>query len=245
VGLIFGTFQRQFQIPNIPGKTPSFAVPGIASFESAKLDESQREINDYGVLSYLKSTQDFDFQIAGFSRFSSLRFQPDPIGDIVFGGIAHNAFRRNVASGVQAEGSYRLAADHTLRAGALIIGERSTSETTSVVLPVTGCGGGVLNSDGTCTVIDNGAKTGWTYSIFRQDECRLTPALTLNFGGRFDVANTISNENQILRASTPCGRRRRPRRFMPAMRATSRRRPSSIFRSPPSINSSAPARNRR
>jgi outer membrane receptor protein involved in Fe transport len=115
----------------------------------------------------------------------------------VFNGIAQNAFRRSVASGVQAEGSWRIAADHTLRAGAIITGERSTSATTSVVLPVTSCGGGVLNNDGTCTVIDNGAKTGWTYSVYLQDEWRLTPTLTLNYGGRFDVVNTISNENQI------------------------------------------------
>jgi outer membrane receptor protein involved in Fe transport len=197
LGFILGTFQGQFQIPNIPGKAPSFVVPGVAGFDSATLDESQREINDYAVLSYLKSTQDFDLQIAGFARFSSLRFQPDPIGDLVFNGIAQDAFRRSIASGIQAEGGYRIARDHTLRAGVIVTGERSTSETTSVVLPVTSCGGGATNADGTCTVIDNGAKTGWTYSVYLQDEWRLTPTLTLNYGGRFDLVNTATNENQI------------------------------------------------
>ncbi len=197
VGAILGTFRGQFQIPNIPGKEPSFAVPGVPSFDSAALDENQREINHYGVLSYLKSAKDFDVQLATFARYSSVYFQPDPIGDLVFNGIAENAYRRSVAGGVQAEGRYALAADHTLRAGVIVTGERSTSETTSLVLPVSSCGGGVAGPDGLCTVIDNGAKTGWTYSVYLQDEWRLTPSLTLNYGGRFDAVNTVTNENQL------------------------------------------------
>ncbi|HEX7968659.1 MAG TPA: TonB-dependent receptor, partial [Stellaceae bacterium] len=78
VGVILGTFRGQFQIPNIPGQTPNFAVPGVASINSADLNENQREINHYGVLSYLKSGKDLDFQLATFTRYSSVCFQPDP-----------------------------------------------------------------------------------------------------------------------------------------------------------------------
>jgi outer membrane receptor protein involved in Fe transport len=197
VALILGTFQGAFQIPNIPGEAPAFAVPGVTGFNSADLNETQREINDYALLSYLHATQDFSVQIASFARFSSLDFQPDPVGDLVFNGIAQNALRRSVAAGLQAEGSWRAALDHTLRAGVIITGERSTSETTSLVLPVTSCGAGVLNGNGTCTIVEDGAKTGWTYSVYLQDEWRLTPTLTVNYGGRFDVVNTVTDENQI------------------------------------------------
>ena len=193
LSLILGTFRGQFQIPDIPGKPP----PGGPSFDSATLDENQREISHYGVLSYLRSSQALDFQLSLFSRYSSLTFAPDPVGDLVFNGIAENAFRRSIASGVQAESSYRLAADHTLRSGVILTGERSTSETLSRVLPEPDCSSGVLGGDGVCTIADNGAKTGWTYSVYLQDEWHVTPALTLNYGGRFDVVDTITHENQL------------------------------------------------
>ena len=195
--LIFGTFRGQFEIPNIPGRTPNFSVAGGSGVNSADLNENQREISHYAIASYLKTSADFDIQVSAFSRYSSVAFEPDPVGDLVFNGIAQNAYRRSIATGLQAESSYRLAAAHTLRSGAIVTGERSTSETTSLVLPVTSCGGGVAVGNGLCSVADIGAKTGWTYSLYLQDEWRLTPAFTLNYGGRFDVVNTLSNENQI------------------------------------------------
>jgi outer membrane receptor protein involved in Fe transport len=195
--LILGTFRGQFEIPNIPGQTANFAVPGVGAVSSADLNENQREIGHYAIASYLKTAANFDVQVSAFSRYSSVAFTPDPVGDLVFNGIAQNAYRRSIASGLQAEGSYRLAADHTLRSGVIVTGERSTSQTTSLVLPVTSCGGGVAGADGLCSVADNGARTGWTYSLYLQDEWRITPAFTVNYGGRFDVVNTLSNENQL------------------------------------------------
>jgi outer membrane receptor protein involved in Fe transport len=195
VSAIFGTYRGQFQIPDLPGQTPSFHADGITAFDSAKLDENQREINHYGVLAYLKSTQDFDFQISGFARYSSLSFRPDPLGDLLFNGIAQSAYRRSFASGLQAEAAYRIAIDHTLRSGVIITGERTTSETTSLVLAA--IGGVQVPPDTPFAIADNAAKTGWTYSIYLQDEWRVTPTITLNYGGRFDVVDAFTHENQL------------------------------------------------
>ena len=51
---LFGVYQGSFQIPDSPGQPTSFVLGNQASFNSAALDESQTESNDYGVLSYLK-----------------------------------------------------------------------------------------------------------------------------------------------------------------------------------------------
>jgi outer membrane receptor protein involved in Fe transport len=189
---ILGVYRGQFQIPNNPGQAPLYPkVAGVTGFNSANLNESQRELNDYGVLSYHRTEQDYDVQVSGYSRYSSLTFSPDPLGDIAFTGIAQSAYRRSIADGVQADGSYKLASDHTLRAGLLLDAERAVSETTSLVLPASG------TPDTPFAITGNGAKTGWTYSAYLQDEWHVTPTVTINYGGRFDVVNAYTNENQL------------------------------------------------
>jgi outer membrane receptor protein involved in Fe transport len=204
--LVLGTFQGQFQIPDIPGKiSPGLGptgnpitVGGVSTFDSAALDENQCEINDYAVLSYLKTTQSLDFQVSGFTRYSSLTFHPDPIGDLIFNGIAEDAYRRSFASGLQAESSLRLAADHTVRSGVIVTGERSLSRTNSSVVPTTtNPDGSIVQAGPPETIADNGAKTGWSYSAYLQDEWHATSTLTVNYGGRFDVVDTVTHENQL------------------------------------------------
>jgi len=40
-------------------------------------------------------------------------------------------------------------------------------------------------------------KTGWLYGLYLQDEWTIEDGLTLNFGGRFDIVNAYTDENQI------------------------------------------------
>ena len=47
------------------------------------------------------------------------------------------------------------------------------------------------------TIVDNQAKTGWTYSAYAQDEWNILPTVTINYGGRFDVVNGFTTGNQI------------------------------------------------
>jgi hypothetical protein len=201
VSAILGTFQGHFQIPNIPGQTPGFTVNGRTDFDSAALNENQRELNDFLVLSYLKAQQDYTFQVSGFTRYSSVTFHPDPeLGDLAFNGISQDAYRRSIANGIQAEGSYRLTTDHTLRSGVIVTGERSVSKTLSIVQPGhfdPVSGGVVQDADTPFAVPDNGGKTGWTYSYYLQDEWRILPTVTINYGGRFDLVDAFTHENQI------------------------------------------------
>jgi outer membrane receptor protein involved in Fe transport len=190
ITVMAGTFDGQFQIPNNPGQPPAFTVNGNANFDSNQLNEHQTETSQYGILSYLRAEQDFDFQISGYTKYSTLHFHPDIIGDIAFNGIAQDALRQSFANGIQGEASYRAGPDHTVRAGLNMTGERATSDTTNYTELAAG-------PDTPIIIGDNQAKTGWTYSLYVQDEWRITPTVTVNYGGRFDVVNAYTNENQI------------------------------------------------
>ena len=101
-----------------------------------ELNERQREITDFAILSLQKHIGDVDFQVSAFSRYSSLFFSPDLLGDLLFNGIAQQASRQDWASGVQSDASWRVNEQHTIRAGFIAQGERTGSNTLSQVLPV-------------------------------------------------------------------------------------------------------------
>ena len=73
---------------------------GQTGFPSENLDERQREITHYGILSYLHSMGSLDYQISAFGRYSSLFFTPgNNVGDILYNGLAQTAYKRDVAYG--------------------------------------------------------------------------------------------------------------------------------------------------
>ena len=191
---IAGTFVGHFQIPNRPGQDASFVVNGIDEFDSLKLNQTQREQNHYLVLSYLKAEKDLTFQLSTFARYSKLEFRPDPLGDVLFNGIASRADRSNVAAGIQAEGSYVLTPSHTVRAGVIISGERTSVQTNSLVLPAEG---GEQTGDTPFSIFDSQGKNAFTYSLYGQDAWRIVPSLTLNAGLRFDYYDGFESEWQL------------------------------------------------
>ncbi|MFL5265597.1 MAG: TonB-dependent receptor [Stellaceae bacterium] len=196
---MLGATRGNFQIPQVAGQTPSLGltVNGISDFESNLLKETQRQINNFGILAWQKQVGDnIDFQLSGFSRYSSVYFSPgDPIGDILFNGIAQTAYRQSWASGVQGDGSWRASAGHTVRSGFYIQRERSPFSTTSNVLPVGA--EGFQTTDQPISIFDAGSKTGWLYSYYLQDEWKVFPTLTLNFGARFDQIAEFTNARQL------------------------------------------------
>jgi outer membrane receptor protein involved in Fe transport len=195
---ILGASRGQFQIPQVGGQSPTLGltVNGVSDFASAALNENQRQINNFGILAWQKRVGDVDFQVAGYSRYSDVYFSPgNPTGDLLFTGIAQTAYRQSWASGVQGDGSWRVNPEHTVRSGFLIQRERSPFSTTSNVLPVDE--NGVQTSDEPLSIFDSGSKTGWLYSYYLQDEWKIIPGLTLNFGARYDQFAQFNSERQL------------------------------------------------
>lgn len=199
VSAMFGTYDGKFQIPNNPGQTPDpnfLAGAGITGFDSASLNERQRETNRYGILSMQSSIgSDFDYQVSLFTRYTSVHFTPDPIGDLVFNGVASNVLRSSFSTGIQGDGSYRLNDAHTLRMGLVASTENIRSDNASTVFPVDSSG----NVTGApFTIVDNNAKNGNTlFGVYLQDEWQANDKLTVNYGARFDQVDAFVKESQL------------------------------------------------
>ena len=205
LSLILGTSQQTFQIPNRSGFHPDYPndpsptftgagllVNGQGDFLSDDLNERQREGTSYAIASYQHTTDRFTGQASVFARYSTLKFQPDLPGDLLFAGISQFARKSDTAAGLQLEGVYTLTDAHTLRGGLIFQVDRSDSKTTSQVLDTTGA----FPADQPVTIVDNGSKTAWTYSAYVQDEWKLLPDLTLNYGIRFDQLDSYRQEHQ-------------------------------------------------
>ena len=191
-----GTSIGYFQIPNNPGQAPAFTLNGQSTFDSAKLDQNQREITHYGVLAYQYAGDALNLQIAPFVRYSQTQFTPDPAGgDLILAGVADTSRLSSLTAGVQADGSLKMSDSHTLRFGLFFQNERTRSSVTSRVFAVDSAGD--QTSDVPLSITDIGGRSGQLYGVYLQDEWSLTPALTFNYGARFDVVRAYTREQQL------------------------------------------------
>ena len=184
-----------FQIPNNPGQTPAFTVLGRSTFDSAKLDENQTEQSSYALLTYQKKAGDFNFQASIFDRYSSILFRPDEVGDLIFNGVASRVDRDILSNGFEFDASYKLSDQHTIRGGLLFTEQHATADTVTLVFPVDANGN--QTSDVPIRIVDNNDKYGFFYGFYLQDEWKPFEELTINFGGRFDIVDAFSHENQL------------------------------------------------
>jgi outer membrane receptor for ferrienterochelin and colicins len=196
VALMLGSSVGKFQIPDLDGVQPSLGltVNGQTAFPSQALDENQREVTQFGALSWQHSAGALDMQSSFIARYSSLTFTPDPLGDLLFTGIAQHAFKQNIAYAIQSDGAYRLDDAHTIRAGVFLQSDHSISDTTSEVLLTDNTGASL--SDVPTAIVDNGSKTEWIESFYLQDEWKLLPAFTINYGVRLDRFTAYTSASQ-------------------------------------------------
>jgi len=123
LSLITGTAVNYFQIPPQPGLAKQFDLAGVPVFPSAQVEESELEQNHYGILALQGTLGDkTNYQLAAFSRYYALDFDPDPKGDLIYNGVAAKILHTGLINGVQEDTSYKLDAHHTLRGGFYLSG---------------------------------------------------------------------------------------------------------------------------
>ena len=202
LGLLFGTYNGRFQIPTNPNQTAGFSLAGVSdistglnNYPSNRVNEQQREANRFIALSVQKKIGLLDVQASVFHQYSDLRFSPDAVGDLVYNGVASNTLRSNTANGLQVDASYALNTTHTLRFGTQFTRQKTVSNNAVSVFAVDSTGAQASNTP--FTLIDNSGKTGQLSSLYAQDEWRLSPDLTLNYGARFDRVSAFTSEQQL------------------------------------------------
>jgi outer membrane receptor protein involved in Fe transport len=196
LSVISGVSIGDYQIPDNSGQPIQFPVPpGATPIDSSQVNERQYEQSFYNVAAWQKSTGALDMQLSAFSRYSSLHFVPDEVGDLEFNGVASDIFRSSFLNGVQGDAALRVNADHTLRFGFTASGEQAEADNSSIVFPTDAFG--AVNGPPYAAPEIAEAKTGWLFGVYAQDEWRVTDKLTLNAGLRFDQMVEYVDANQL------------------------------------------------
>ncbi len=203
---ILGTSHGEFQIGNIPGLQPTLGltVNGVSDFPSEDLNEHQTEITQYGVVSFQHVQGELTLQTSLSARYTSLTYFPDEIGDLLYDGIAQNAFKKDNAYSWQTDADYHLNDSHMIRFGFYVQHDRAVSQTSSQVLQIDpNTGMPPINpatgqpTDIPTTIADNGLATQNIASFYLQDEWKLLSNLTANYGLRFDHLSAYTNGHQV------------------------------------------------
>jgi outer membrane receptor protein involved in Fe transport len=196
VSLILANTDSRFQIPDSPGQAIQFPLDGVTNYPSDALNANQRETNRYGILALQGVIGDkIDYQIAAFSRYTKVLYEPDTIGDLIYTGDATRVLRTGLANGLQGDASYRLNDNHTLRAGMSYTRETLDNSSDSLTFPADGDGNQL--SGVPFALSDQSSKVTNQVGIYLQDEWKLNDKLTLNYGARADWINAYVTASQL------------------------------------------------
>lgn len=195
VSFFGGSSCQDYQIPDNPGQTPAYDFEGSTNFNSALLNENQHQENSYAVLACQKSFDAFNIQAALFERYSTVLFTPDTEGDLIFNGLAGTENHSLNSQGIQIDASYALNDQHTLRFGISATMAEQHAADPLFVFPADSLGNETGNVP--LTIDQHDYRAGGLYGVYLQDEWKITPALTLNYGGRFDIVDQFTHQNQF------------------------------------------------
>lgn len=197
LSVILANSTNRFQVPNNLDQEAIHQLSGSAGISSDKLNEKQKEANRYLILALQGvSESDVDYQISFFSRQSKNIFRSDFVGDLTYSGIASDIDRSSLVNGLQSDFSYELNEKNILRSGFFLSDERVASDKSSAVFADTNQDG-IQDSTTPFRITDNSKQSTQLYGIYLQDEFKALEKLTLNFGARFDILQSVTDEKQL------------------------------------------------
>jgi TonB dependent receptor/TonB-dependent Receptor Plug Domain len=193
--LLSGSASRN-QLPNVPGLAPEYQLVGVPYPPSSADIDSYLNFSDaLAVLSLSGSLSgNVSYQIAYSQHAISQHFEPDPVGELIYQGVASNA--SHVDHDYTLEGDLSAAlGSHTFGSGFYAGQYRVTADDSSLVFPASEAGEQL--SDVPVTIVNNAHANNVIAGVYVSDMWRIAAPLTLSAGLRFDTLSGFSSGHQI------------------------------------------------
>ena len=197
LSLLTGISVNNSEIPDQPGLSPQYALAGVdpASYPSTAINESLDQSYYFAVLALSGVIgPKLSYQVAYTGRYSTIQFNPDNVGDLIYQGVASQAFHSDFANSLQTDLTYTLG-EHELGAG-FYLGEYGVElDDTSLAFPANPSG--QQTSDVPISIVDNLNAINILGGVYLQDIWRINPELTLTGGLRWDIVTGLVAGNQL------------------------------------------------
>ena len=202
LSLITGVSVNNSEIPTEPGLPPLYNLAGVnpANYPSTAINESLDQDYYFGTLALSGVVgPGIDYQVAYSGAYSTIKFTPDPVGDLIYQGVAstsfHSEFDNTLQTDVSRQFNLQNFGSHNLGAG-FYLGEYGVElDDSSLVFPTNSAG--VQTKDTPTTIVENLNNINLLSGIYLQDIWQINEQLTLTPGIRWDDVSGIINGNQL------------------------------------------------
>ena len=184
------------QLPNVPGLAPQYALARVAVPPSSAAIDSYLHFSDaLAVLSLSGTvTSDVSYQIAYSQHVISQRFEPDPVGELIYQGVASSASHEDHDYTLEGDLSFALGS-HTLGSGFYAAQYRVSASDSSRVFAANDAGEQL--SEVPLTVINNAHANNVIAGAYVSDLWRISGQLSASVGLRWDTLSGFTNDHQL------------------------------------------------
>ena len=184
------------QLPNVPGLASQYALASVAVPPSSAAINSYLDFSDALAVLSLSGTvaSDVSYQIAYSQHVISQRFEPDPVGELIYQGVSSTATHEDHDYTLEGDVSFALGS-HTLGSGFYAAQYRVSANDSSLVFAANDAGEQL--SDVPLTVIHNAHANNVIAGAYVSDLWRISGELSASVGLRWDTLSGFTNDHQL------------------------------------------------
>jgi hypothetical protein len=196
LSLLLSAARSSNQLPNVPGLAPAFTLANVPLPPPSAAINSYLNFSDaLAVLSLSGAlASNASYQIAYSQHAISQRFEPDPVGELVYQGVASNASHDDHDNSLEADLTFSLAA-HTLQAGFYTAQYRVAANDSSLVFPANAAGEQLSSTP--LTVVNRTQANNLIAGIYVSDLWRMSERLSASMGVRWDALSGFTSDHQL------------------------------------------------
>ena len=193
--LISGAKSRN-ELPNVAGLAPQFDLAGAPLPPPSSAIDSYLNFSDLLTMLSLSGSlgSSASYQLAAAQHAISQRFEPDPIGELIYQGVASTASHEDHDYTLEGDLSFSLG-PHTLGSGFYLGQYRVTANDSSLVFPADEAGNPL--SDVPVTVVNNDHANNVVAGVYVSDLWRIAAPLTASLGLRWDSLSGFTTGHQL------------------------------------------------
>jgi hypothetical protein len=190
------------QLPNVPDLDPEFLLAGVPNPPNSAAIGSHLDFGDYLAVVSLIGTpsSELNYQIAYSEHGISQRFRPDPVGELVYQGVASTASHIDHDHTLQGDLTDSLGS-HVLGTGFYFGDFLVSANDSSLVFPLNAA---CANTDGCAqsstvptNVINNTEASNVVLGVYVNDLWQISPQWRANVGLRWDHLNGFTERGQL------------------------------------------------